>query len=242
MLESLLFLAFLLGKIIMSDIIPYTDQIPFEAIEFAENPEPRCPCVLLLDTSYSMSGEPIEQLNQGLQLFKEHISADGLASKRIEISVITFGGTVEVFDEFELATNFYPQELKADGGTPMGEAIETAIDLISQRKETYRANGISYYRPWIFLITDGAPTDQWKNAAHKVQIGEESKSFAFYAVGVDQADMNILNQISTRQPLKLKGLNFSSMFEWLSNSMSSVSHSSPTDEVPLSSPLGWGSI
>ena len=60
------------------------EQLPFADAEFAENPEQRCPCVLLLDTSGSMQGAPIEQLNDALQFFKEDLYADALAAKRVE--------------------------------------------------------------------------------------------------------------------------------------------------------------
>ncbi|MBO9633495.1 MAG: hypothetical protein J7578_10300, partial [Chitinophagaceae bacterium] len=67
------------------------EQIPFGSESFADNPEPRCPCVLLLDTSGSMSGKPIAQLNEGIQTLKKELLADPLASKRVEIAVVTFG-------------------------------------------------------------------------------------------------------------------------------------------------------
>ena len=52
-----------------------------EAVEFAENPEPRCPCVLLLDTSASMTGTPIQALNDGLETFRDNLITDDLAKK-----------------------------------------------------------------------------------------------------------------------------------------------------------------
>ena len=88
--------------------------------------------------------------------------------------------------------------MKAEGDTPLGEAILKGIDLVRKRKEEYRANGISFYRPWIFLITDGSPTDEWQRAAAAVREGESSKSFAFFAVGVQNADMSVLRQITVR--------------------------------------------
>jgi uncharacterized protein with von Willebrand factor type A (vWA) domain len=45
------------------------DQVPFDASEFVDNPEPRCPCLLLLDTSASMAGRRINELNAGLETF-----------------------------------------------------------------------------------------------------------------------------------------------------------------------------
>ncbi len=221
------------------------DQKPFGTSDFALNPEPRCPCLLLLDTSRSMEGLPITELNEGLKAFREDLVGDDLASKRVEVACITFGGSVNVATEFETAGVFQPPWARADGNTPMGAAIATGIELVRLRKEVYRQNGIAFYRPWIFMITDGAPTDDWTVAAQKVKEGEAAKNFAFFAVGVQGADMEILAHIAVREPLKLRGLEFKGLFQWLSNSMKSVSRSTPGDEVPLKNPggpSGWASI
>jgi uncharacterized protein YegL len=75
------------------------DQVPFGAAEFADNPEPRCPCLLLLDTSHSMQGRPISELNSGLVAFKDELAADALAMKRVELGLLTFG-PVSIVTEF----------------------------------------------------------------------------------------------------------------------------------------------
>lgn len=218
-----------------------TEQISFGTAEFADNPEPRCPCLLLLDVSGSMGGQPIAQLNAGLATFQNELASDQLAMKRVEVGIVTFG-PVRTELPFQSASTFYPPNLSAQGDTPMGEAIRQGLEMVRQRKDEYRTNGISYYRPWVFLITDGAPTDDWQSAAAAVREGEASKAFAFFAIGVKGANMEILKQISVREPLMLDGLRFSSLFSWLSSSLRSVSRSTPGTEVPLQSPSGWASV
>jgi len=222
-----------------------SEQVPFGGAEFAENPEPRCPCILLLDTSGSMRGTPIQELNNGIVTFKDELMADELAAKRVEVCIVTFG-PVQVVTEFQSAEHFYPPVLEANGDTPMGSAIETALQLLQQRKDAYRSNGISMFRPWIFLITDGGPTDNWQNAARLLKEGQTQKSFAFFAVGVEGFREDILKQISPGSPLKLKDISrFRELFIWLSRSMRSVSRSVPGTDVPLENPTapdGWASV
>lgn len=220
-------------------------QIPFGTNDFAENPEPRCPCILLLDVSGSMSGKPIDELNAGLVVYKDETCADNLASKRVEVALVTFGGMVQTVCDFTTIDNFQPPQLTASGDTPMGAAIHQAIEMLANRKSQYKANAIAYYRPWIFMITDGGPTDDWKTAADHVKTGEASKAFSFFAVGVEGANFDRLKQISVKTPIHLKGLRFRELFSWLSTSQKTVSHSKPEDAVPLPNPTGpegWGFV
>lgn len=220
-------------------------QVPFADITFIDNPEPRCPCVLLLDTSGSMEGAPIQQLNAGLAQLQKELAADPLASKRVEIAIVTFG-PVRVAQDFVTADMFAAPRLAVEGTTPMGEAILEALELIKLRKQQYQANGIAYYRPWVFLITDGAPTDDWRAAARAVQAAEKAKGIAFFSVGVEGADFGVLGQITPRTPLKLRGLAFRELFQWLSNSLSGVSKSKVGDALALpapdTTPKGWAVI
>ncbi len=216
-----------------------------EVVDFAENPEPRCPCVLLLDTSGSMQGAPIEALNQGLLSFKDELTKNPLASRRVEVSIVTFDSNINVVQDFVTADQFTPPILTAQGLTTMGAGIHKSLDLIQERKAQYRSNGVAYYRPWVFMITDGEPQGEpdeaVEQASQRLQGDETSKRVAFFSVGVENANMTRLSELAVRTPLKLNGLNFVEMFVWLSASMSAVSHSKVDEQVALP-PIGWGSV
>lgn len=212
------------------------------AVEFASNPEPRCACVLLLDTSGSMGGKPIAALNEGLRAFAADLGGDPLARQRVEVAVVTFGGGVEVANDFVTAGQFEPGRLSAGGGTPMGEAVLRGLQMVDERKATYKANGIVYYRPWVFLITDGEPTDHWQEAADAVRGAEEANGLAFFAVGVEGANHDILTKLAVRTPLRLDGLKFVELFVWLSQSQRRVSSSRPGDQTALPPVEGWAVV
>src|SRR5262249_45569151 len=218
----------------------------FEAgLQFADNPEPRCPCVLLVDTSGSMKGDRITALNEGLRTFQSELNKDALARRRVELAVISFGGEVKVVQPFVTIDDFKPPTLQAGGLTPMGAALRHALDLLDARKALYKTNGVAYYRPWVFLITDGAPEGEQPEviyeAAQRIKAEEAAKRVAFFTVGVEGADMDQLAGISPRPPVKLRGLCFVDLFVWLSRSTQQVAHSRVGDQVALP-PVAWGGV
>lgn len=204
-----------------------------DSVEFITDQHPRCPCVLILDTSSSMIGKPIEALNEGLVTLRDELLNDRLAKKRIEIAVVEFNSSVRVVQDFVTAENFEPPTLAASGLTNMAGGINQALDLIQQRKGTYHTNGVPYYRPWAFLITDGAPTSDMADVSRRVQEEDRDKRIAFFAVGVKGADFGCLKNVSPREPKELDGLKFRELFLWLSGSMRRVSQSRVGEMVPL---------
>ncbi|MEX0717598.1 MAG: hypothetical protein WD066_13480 [Planctomycetaceae bacterium] len=188
----------------------------------------------------------IDAVNDGLRAYRDDVVTDSLAARRVETAIMTFGEEVRTVCDFTIAEAFHPPELQTSGATPMGAAVNEAIDMLEGRKRTYKEHGIAYFRPWIFLITDGGPTDGWKTAADRARRGDEEKKFAFFAVGTDEgAKLDVLARFSPRKPLLLKGYRFNEMFQWLSQSLRSVSRSTPGEDVPLLNPTGpdgWASV
>ncbi|MFN9176315.1 MAG: vWA domain-containing protein [Synechocystis sp.] len=216
--------------------------MPIGVAEFMENQEPRCPVGLVLDTSGSMQGAPIRALNEGIKTFQQDVLRDTQATLSVEIAIVTFGhGGVKTVQDFVGIDQFRPPNLEAGDLTPMGGAIELALDLVQDRKAIYKSHGIQYYRPWVFLITDGSPTDQWQTTAQRVKQAEAENRVLFFSVGVEGADMGKLAQISNNPPVWLNGLDFRDLFKWLSGSMKGISGSRVGESVALP-PMNWGQI
>ena len=124
---------------------------------FADTSQARVACVLLLDTSSSMRGEPIAAVNAGLHSLKDSLTQDAVASMRVEVAVVTFGDDVRVVHGFVTARYWQPIELVADGCANMdtlGNAIERALDMLDIRRQARGRNTISLHRFHIMIVTD----------------------------------------------------------------------------------------
>jgi Uncharacterized protein encoded in toxicity protection region of plasmid R478, contains von Willebrand factor (vWF) domain len=175
------------------------EQEPFGgggADEFVDNPEPRCPVVLLLDTSLSMQGPKIDALNAGLLHFHEELSMDPLAMKRVEVAVVTFG-PVAVQSDYVSAEHFDPPTLEASGNTPMGGAILRAIDLLRERKQKYREAG-GPLLPALGVPDHRRRADRQRGGgAQPHRGGRGAQGVHVHAVGVEGADMGEAAGIAT---------------------------------------------
>lgn len=205
--------------------------------DLPENFEQKCPLVLVLDVSGSMQGDPLKELNDGLKAFQNDISKDTIASSKLEISIITFGSEIEVVQDFALISDFKMPYLKDEGTTKMVDGMKKAFEIIDERKKWYKKTGQQYYRPYVVLITDGYPDNDQDIDWLKMQINSyySSKSLNFWGFGVENADMDLLQNIGHDGSLiqKLKGIEFVKFFKWLSASMTSVSNSREGDFINI---------
>mgnify|MGYP002628276419 CR=1 FL=1 len=212
--------------------------------ELVENPTARLPVCLVLDTSASMTGSPINELQEGVNIFFQELLGDEVAKYSAEVAIVTFGGQVEMPVDFAAVTSQTVPSLKAGGMTPMGEAVEKALELLDTRKDEYKRAGVDYYQPWLVLMTDGSPTDSIAQASQLVDQLSKDKKLAVFAIGVgNDADMNELGKLSGgRGALKLNGLEFNKFFLWLSASVARVSQSVPGNKVDLDPVSAWASV
>jgi uncharacterized protein YegL len=218
-------------------------NIDIPDLTLTDNTSQRLPCVLLIDGSGSMSGQPIDELNAGLKVLEDELKKDDIASQRVQLLVIKFSGDrdVEVLCDWTDAMSFSAPHVTANGLTPMGEAVRLALVKLEEQKARYRANGIAYNRPWVFLITDGQPTDDdWEQAADQSRSAEQAGKLIFFGIGAGgDVDLGKLARFSSRQPVKLQGLKFKELFLWLSRSTSSASKAAQGTNVQLPPPSDW---
>lgn len=208
--------------------------------DLVNNLTARIPVCLCLDTSGSMYGTPIDELNEGVRLFYDAIREDETALYSAEVSIVTFGGSAAqcIVDFASLEVQPNVPTLSAEGMTPMGEAVNMGLDLLEQRKEEYKDRGVDYYQPWLVLMTDGAPNGDSAELSRAINRTVElinQKKLTVFPIGIGpEADMGVLAQFSPkRPPLKLQGLKFREFFAWLSKSVSKTSQSTPGESVKL---------
>jgi len=197
--------------------------------------EPHLACVLLLDTSGSMNGAALDSLNQSINNFIQQTSMDEMAMKRVDVAIISFDDKPELVMPFTPISQMEPVNLTAGGLTAMGAGINMAIDQVKERNRFYASLGVPCFKPWIFMITDGSPTDDITSAMQKIQ-EEESKGthgkLKFFALGVGNYNKEVLKKL-TKRVMELSDTDFSGIFDWMSESMCAISVSRVGENVQL---------
>ena len=219
----------------MSELIP--------DIQLQDNTEQRLACVLVLDGSSSMHGEKIDKLNEGLKSLEQALKDDDAASSRVQMLVIRIGGNAEadIIADWTDAMNWQAPTIEANGMTPLGSGAKLGLQSIEEQKKNYQANGISYNRPWMILISDGEPNDSWEKIADDCREAENKNKVTIFPIGVEGADMQILSKFSNKSAIKLEGLQFNELFIWLSKSLSTGSQASAGEKIQLPA-VGWGEV
>lgn len=217
-------------------------------MEQARNKDQKCPVVLLLDTSGSMAGMPIEELNKALVQIKEDILNDTMLSNRLELGIVAFDDDARVERPIDLISPDIDLPILNIGGvTNLVSGMNKAIELVTDRKNFYKSNGEQYYRPFIVLFTDGAPTntaDEIDELDQNIQKLSDEKRFIFLPFGVDGADMQLLAKLAAQSAdERLKNIGtafamkdvskFTEVFQFVSASISGIMEKGGTQAVQL---------
>ncbi len=216
----------------MEDKMPmsYEDMIPQNI------GEKHVACVLLVDVSGSMSGRPIAELNEGLQEFGRALAQDAQARGCADVCIISFNSGIQMEVPFCPAANYMAPRLFAGGLTCMNQAILEGLNAIEERKSLYKSYGIPYFRPWIFLLTDGEPTDTEHERIAKQKLWEaiNGKRVNFFPMGIGNANISKLKSYTADgkgMVMKASEKEFKEAFVWLSSSISTVTNSTGESAV-----------
>lgn len=211
--------------------------------ETPDNYEQKCLCILAVDVSGSMAGNPMRQLNRGLQDFYKAVEDDMIAANRLEVSIVTFGTSVKCIQEPTLIHNFDMPTLNASGTTKLVDGVRLSMESIEGRKQWYKNTGQPYYRPLLILITDGEPDhgQDISGLSAEIDAAIDAKKFTFFGLGVKGYNHKKLAKIcpDNTPPLSLSGYKFSEFFKWLSNSIGIITKSKEGEAIDLPPVSGW---
>lgn len=193
------------------------------------------PCVVLIDTSGSMESVK-DQLQVGLKELGDAL--DDQARGRVEFCVIGFDDDAHILIPFGPAYDFEVPYFDCAGTTAMHAAVALGLSELEARKVQYMNDKTPYFRPWMFMLTDGGANDEDNGAFDDLLDAQKNKHCTFFPVAIgDKADKDLLKSLKLDGTiLTAKKENFQGAFVWLSNSLTRTSSSTPGQTVTLSNP------
>lgn len=206
--------------------------------------ETHLPCVVLVDTSGSMS-ESVAELNEGLVLLGDALREDPQALGRVEFCIIAFDDSARILVPFGPAYDYQAPTVTCDGMTAMHQAVGMALEQLEIRKRQYRETGTTYNRPWVFMLTDGDSNDEDHGEFQALRAAQSGKHCSFFPMGIgNKVNMDLLKSLIYGKGFVLKATkeNFKNCFVWLSNSLTVTSSRNPGEKVTIPNPRGYDGI
>ena len=189
-----------------------------------ETMDRRLPVYLLLDCSESMIGEGMDGVNAGMRQLLLDLHSDPHALETVWISIITFAGSAQQILPLSEMIGIRAPQLKVQPGTNLGAALRLLQECIAREVRTHSAQSKGDWKPLVFLLTDGDPTDEWREEARHIKEPTSSggKKMNLIAIGCgEDANPAILNEIGdTVLMMDENTPDFRSLFQWISSSLS----------------------
>jgi uncharacterized protein YegL len=212
------------------------DALKLRLEELTENPSARVPICLTLDTSGSMTGSKIKELNAAIQWFFDEVRKDEQAEISAEIAVVSFGSVVTKVADFAGVERLHVPLLKAHGNTAMGSAVTDSLAMLEKEKRRYSEMGIEYFQPWLVLMTDGEPTDDITEAVRQCSELIARKKLTVFPVAIGaEANLATLGLFAPNvEPLRVGSDDLRKFFRWLVASIKTQSMSNAGDKASAS--------
>lgn len=192
----------------------------------------RLPIFFVLDCSESMIGENLKKLNDGLQMIISDLKRDPHALETVYISVIAFAGVAKTIAPLVEVVSFYPPRLPLGGGTNLGGALDELASQIDRNVIKTTADRKGDWKPIVYLLTDGRPTDDYTSAVKRWK-EQHAKKANLIAIGLGlSADLNILRQLTDNVLLfeDTSEGDFTKFVKWITASV--VAHSRSVGDEP----------
>jgi len=186
----------------------------------------RCPVVLLIDTSCYMPKKIMSLLFSGTKSFSMHLKDEEAFGAKVEPAIITFGGEVQMVQDFICSDSLSMPAFEAAGTPCLGASLGLGLKLIENRTKFYERHDIEYDKPWLFMISSGKTNEAeyLQDAVLKAQEADIAGSLSYHIVGVPGAEMGLLRDIASpfNPPMQMKEFCFDNLFRWLTSSIQRV--------------------
>lgn len=186
----------------------------------------RLPIYLLVDVSESMVGEPLQAVNHGIRQLFSDLQDDPVAVETAYVSVITFANRARQIIPLREVLQLRAPDLTVGPGTSLGAAFELLSQALKKDLRKTTENQRGDYKPIIFLMTDGVPTDDWRRGLDRFRSSAGTAAANIIAIGCgEDADLSILKTI-TPNVMAMKNItsgSFREFFKWVSASVTTAS-------------------
>lgn len=179
----------------------------------------RLPVYLLLDTSGSMMGEPIEAVKNGVQVMISSLRQNPQAIETAFISIITFDSSARQIVPLTDLASFQMPDISAQGTTALGDALSTVSRCIDNEVASTTAESKGDWKPLVFIMTDGIPTDDYQQGL--AELKRRKTGFIVACAAGSGADANVLKQITENVVMldNADSQSISKFFAWVTASI-----------------------